>query len=271
MSQVPMLNPDGVAFGHCRADARGIDLNRMYAQPSHDEQPSVHAALAVAQQLHGRGDLYCYIDAHAHGNRRGCFFYANALPTESARQDAALYARLVALNARCEHSPGLFWMKLARSRVPSRACASASACRARRRGLRVEEVEQRERAGRHVRDDGLAADVHARVQLRQRHPRERAATALREGYRRERRRDGRGSSCARAASRGGGAAAAGGRSARERQVHAGLVAGDWRCACGRHPRPERRQPGIAPWAARGRWLAAVARVLQVVRRVYALR
>mmetsp|Transcript_86715 Transcript_86715/g.260327 ORF Transcript_86715/g.260327 Transcript_86715/m.260327 type:complete len:244 (-) Transcript_86715:455-1186(-) len=106
-----MLNPDGVAFGHCRADARGIDLNRMYAQPSHDEQPSVHAALAVAQQLHGRGDLYCYIDAHAHGNRRGCFFYANALPTESARQDAALYARLVALNARWLDVEGCAWKK----------------------------------------------------------------------------------------------------------------------------------------------------------------
>ena len=44
------------------------------------------AALAVAQQLHKRGELYLYVDAHAHGNKRGCFFYANALGSDAARQ-----------------------------------------------------------------------------------------------------------------------------------------------------------------------------------------
>ena len=106
---IPMLNPDGVAAGHYRADASGLDLNRTYEQPSAADQPSIFAAMAVVRQLAARGTLRLYVDLHAHANKRGAFFYANALPSEEERQAAALYAHLVALNTRWLDLSGCSW------------------------------------------------------------------------------------------------------------------------------------------------------------------
>ena len=44
---VPMLNPDGVYHGHYRTDTRGVNLNRMYQNPSCELHPSIFAARFV--------------------------------------------------------------------------------------------------------------------------------------------------------------------------------------------------------------------------------
>ena len=44
---IPMLNPDGVAKGYYRMDTKGINLNRMYLNPSRIEHPTIFAAVTL--------------------------------------------------------------------------------------------------------------------------------------------------------------------------------------------------------------------------------
>ncbi|XP_026296190.1 cytosolic carboxypeptidase-like protein 5 [Apis mellifera] len=49
---IPMLNPDGVARGHYRMDTRGINLNRVYLNPSLKDHPTIYAARNLIKYYH---------------------------------------------------------------------------------------------------------------------------------------------------------------------------------------------------------------------------
>lgn len=48
---VPMINPDGVFWGHFRTDTLGVNLNRQYAAPQPAQMPTVHAIKEMLKQL----------------------------------------------------------------------------------------------------------------------------------------------------------------------------------------------------------------------------
>ena len=59
---VPMLNPDGVAFGNYRCNLGGYDLNRVWQQPDPLLHPTIHATKALLQQLHAeRRVSFCFM------------------------------------------------------------------------------------------------------------------------------------------------------------------------------------------------------------------
>jgi len=103
---VPMLNPDGVAWGHYRTNTLGCDLNRCYREPNHEQHEGVFAVKTLLLGWAHTGDLLYYMDCHGHAARRGCFLFGNHHGSQPwSSEDALLYnlAYVHATQLNCPH------------------------------------------------------------------------------------------------------------------------------------------------------------------------
>lgn len=97
---VPLLNPDGVYRGYYRLDTRGVNLNRSYTAPEIACHPTIWAVKEVITRLNTLGNLYAYIDLHAHASKRGIFVYGNHM---DFWRDVTARAFAKTLSLNCPH------------------------------------------------------------------------------------------------------------------------------------------------------------------------
>lgn len=78
---IPMINVDGVVFGHYRTNLSGKDLNRKWNCSDKDASvPEVVAVKAYLQELSKERDIRFIVDLHGHSKKLGSFFYGNPCP-----------------------------------------------------------------------------------------------------------------------------------------------------------------------------------------------
>lgn len=101
----PMLNPDGVAWGHSRTNVLGFDLNRCYRTPTPESHEGVFAIKAILMDWAVRGDLLFYMDCHGHAARRGCFIFGNHHGAQGWSSEDSLLWNLAYVHAAQLNSP----------------------------------------------------------------------------------------------------------------------------------------------------------------------
>lgn len=88
---VPVINPDGVARGYYRCDIHGENLNRFYDEPNLERQPAIYAIKKLLEYHSNKGNLYLYLDYHAHASKRAIFTYGNHCTTLDEQIDNLLF------------------------------------------------------------------------------------------------------------------------------------------------------------------------------------
>jgi hypothetical protein len=72
---VPMLNPDGVRFGHYRSSLIGVDLNRRWKEPNRYLHPTIYYCKKMIEVFNERHKVTLFCDFHGHSRKRNVFMY----------------------------------------------------------------------------------------------------------------------------------------------------------------------------------------------------
>ena len=63
---IPMINIDGVIHGNQRTNLTGLDLNRVWSNPSYFLSPVVYAIKNLANMIKRERKIDVFCDIHAH-------------------------------------------------------------------------------------------------------------------------------------------------------------------------------------------------------------
>lgn len=96
---IPMLNPDGVARGHCRMDIFNQNLNRYYNTPDVQKQPSCYAIRKIVEHYNIDKRLFFYLDLHAHPANKGNFVFGNAIYDYIMQVESNVFPKLLSENS----------------------------------------------------------------------------------------------------------------------------------------------------------------------------
>lgn len=95
---VPMINVDGVFYGHFRMDIHGKNLNRFYISPDFTLQPVIYGIKQLAKHLMNSNRLTFYFDLHGHNAKKGCFIYGNAFSEFVEQVESQVFCKLFSMN-----------------------------------------------------------------------------------------------------------------------------------------------------------------------------
>ena len=70
-----MLNPDGVVVGNYRCNLAGIDLNRVWNEPSRKLHPTIWHTKELLKAFARERELSLFCDMHGHSHKRDVFVY----------------------------------------------------------------------------------------------------------------------------------------------------------------------------------------------------
>lgn len=73
-----MINPDGVIYGNFRCDFSGVDLNRVWIDPSRFTQPSIYNIKKILNKEFESKKAKYFIDLHSHSKALNVFAYTSA-------------------------------------------------------------------------------------------------------------------------------------------------------------------------------------------------
>ena len=95
---IPCLNPDGCSRGYFRLDTKCQNLNRYYANPTLEKQPTIYVTKKAITQQSNYGVLQYYVDLHAHASKIGCFLFGNAHKGDKYL-DNLMLAKMMSMNS----------------------------------------------------------------------------------------------------------------------------------------------------------------------------
>ena len=72
-----MINVDGVIHGNYRCSLAGVDMNRVWKNPSAQIFPEVVAIKKMVKLFHRQNPVILYTDLHGHSRARKAFCYGN--------------------------------------------------------------------------------------------------------------------------------------------------------------------------------------------------